>query len=136
MRSSRPANRLYPQVDALGVVEPVDAEDDVVHVTEFGPDLLRSLDRTCGRRAIRSNSAVSIAIGAGWRWIDRVAAKPKIAPAERLGACEPLRAALAKLSALWRVWNAITSDAEQTLEDLAAPWQLSKELDGGKGMWR
>ena len=54
--------RLEPHIDALGVVQPVDAEHDLAGVADLGADLLGP-SRMLRSRAFWSSSAESIEMG-------------------------------------------------------------------------
>ena len=121
------AERLEPVLDALGVVEPVDAEDDRLRIAELGPDLARPAPAPRGCRPARSISPMSIEIGnAPARTV-----RPSTSTAERRAGAGPSswRASRRKFCAPSGGLEADQVGAEQPAQDLGPPRQLHEQLD-------
>jgi hypothetical protein len=119
------AERAQPRVDALGVVEPVHAEHDVLRVAELLADLLCPLGNVLGAGQLlqpadvdgdRERAGLN---GAAVRQVDEVAVGLVADPL----AHQP--------DEVLRGTRALEPDhvsAEQALQDLPSPWQLLEQL--------
>ena len=114
-----------PLVDALRVVEPVDAEQHELGIAEVAADLARPLDHRSGRQRVPVMCAVSIEIGnAPTRTMRPSCCRPPSA----VVASVSRRASREKFDAAPGNLEADEVGAEQSLEDLAPPRQLHEEL--------
>ena len=121
--------RTEPNVDALGVVEAVDTEEEQAESTHLGPDLLcPGLDRRVARHGIEGRRVDADGEGAD-------AHRPK---AVLVGHVDPISTRIERHQATGRreeVECAVVGleaheiGAEQALQDLAPPRKLGEELD-------
>ena len=118
--------RLQPKVDALGVVEPIQPEDDMFRIAQLGPDLGGTLAHCRGLRHLLELRSVDG--DRGRLEMHRPAAPPQVTSPDRLCAGDAPR----RPSEVGGALSGLERDhvgAQKALDDLPSPRQTREDLD-------